>query len=236
MMHNWWVTEVLALPRGQMVVAAIVIWTILSITLHELAHGWAAIRCGDTTPIDSGHMTWNPMVHMGLTSFIALALAGMAWGAMPIDPTRMRGKYAYAFVAAAGPAMNFLLAAICIVLAGVLKAVLPPMQGQSSTLNDLLLFFIVGGFQNVGLGLFNLLPAPPLDGSRIVSNFVPAYRNLMESEAGGFLSFIAFALAFIFGGKLAFEIGGDTVQAGSNLVLSALRAAGVRPIAALGPP
>jgi hypothetical protein len=88
------------------------VWVIGSIVLHELAHGWAAIRLGDTTPRDLGHMTWNPLVHMGGFSLVVFAVIGIAWGMMPVDPSRLRGRYGDALVALAGPAMNIVLAAV----------------------------------------------------------------------------------------------------------------------------
>ena len=89
--------------------------------LHELAHGWAAIWLGDQTPVRQGRMTGNPLVHMGPWSLLMLAVAGIAWGQMPIDRTRLRGRHGEAIVAAAGPAMNVLLALAALsTLAGLL--------------------------------------------------------------------------------------------------------------------
>jgi Zn-dependent protease len=99
--------------------ASWVFWVIASIVLHELGHGIAAIRSGDRTPIDTGHMTWNPLVHMGPISLLCFAILGFCWGAMPVDPSRFRGRYDEAKVAAAGPCMNFGLAITCAVLYAV---------------------------------------------------------------------------------------------------------------------
>ncbi len=65
---------------------------IFSITLHELAHGWAAISQGDDTPQKTGHLTLNPVVHMGWESIIFLCIAGIAWGQMPVNPDKFRSK------------------------------------------------------------------------------------------------------------------------------------------------
>src|SRR4051794_8117784 len=89
---------------------AVVITVVVSICIHELSHGFMAIALGDRTPIESGHMTLNPAVHMGVFSVLCLLTAGIAWGSMPVDPTRLRGRYADALVAAAGPASNVVLA------------------------------------------------------------------------------------------------------------------------------
>ena len=89
MMNNWWVHQQYY-EGGISLVVGWAFWVILSITLHELAHGWAALRQGDTTPRDTGHMTWDPLVHMGGMSLIMFALIGIAWGVMPTDPSRYR--------------------------------------------------------------------------------------------------------------------------------------------------
>ena len=78
-MQGWWVHK-LYYGDGPVMLAAWVFWVIFSITLHELGHGWAAIRQGDETPRETGHMTWNPLVHMGPWSLAMFALIGIAWG------------------------------------------------------------------------------------------------------------------------------------------------------------
>src|SRR3954447_26147620 len=98
---------------------AVCITVVVSISLHELAHGIVAIWLGDRTPIETGHMTLNPAVHLGPISLICLLLAGIAWGSMPVTPSRLRGRYGDALVAAAGPIMNLLLGAIALVALGL---------------------------------------------------------------------------------------------------------------------
>lgn len=160
---------------------AMLITIVVSICLHELAHGFAAIWLGDRTPIESGHMTLSPFVHMGVVSLICLLLAGIAWGAMPIDPRRQRGKYAQAIVAAAGPAMNVFLGLIALTSLGLWMRfgngtnveLSPPLQN----LHYLLWIF---GWANLLLALFNLIPLPPLDGSRILANFSQSYSGILD--------------------------------------------------------
>ncbi|MEY3025868.1 MAG: hypothetical protein RLZZ238_765 [Planctomycetota bacterium] len=76
---------------GPAAAAAFLFWGIFSITMHELAHGWAALSQGDDTPRIYGRMTINPVVHMGWISLILLALVGIAWGSMPTDPSKTAG-------------------------------------------------------------------------------------------------------------------------------------------------
>jgi Zn-dependent protease len=191
---GWWVTD--ALDAHPMLLVSWVFWVIFSITLHELAHGWAAIRRGDRTPIELGHMTMNPIVHMGPFSLVVFAVVGIAWGAMPINPSRLRGRHAEAFVAVAGPMMNISLALVAGVATGVLLRYTEPTEG---VLYNLWIFCSVGCWLNLLLAGFNLVPAPPLDGSRIFASFVPAYRRLVEGEHAMALMILVFALVFLGG-------------------------------------
>lgn len=230
-MSSWWVTDALK-TGGAAYLSAWVIWMIVSITLHELAHGWAAISRGDSTPIDTGHMTWNPLVHMGGMSLLIFAVTGIAWGLMPVTPSRMRGRHADAFVAFCGPLMNIALAAVCII--GTVVAVLvfsgsAPGSSGSNLLGNCRVFFGVGCALNVALALFNLIPAPPLDGSRILADFSPQYRHALRSEGGQFFGIAMFVVAFFFAGRIIGDVGIRAWLAGSGGILDLLHAVGLGP-------
>jgi len=216
MLGSWWVANVLEMPNGKVVLVSWVVLVIGSIILHELAHGWAAISRGDRTPIELGHMTWNPMVHMGQTSLILFLVFGIAFGAMPVNPSRMRGKYANAFVAAAGPAMNLLLAIVCIILGGLVAA-FGAKIGEPLASNTLT-FFQFGVMLNVVLMLFNLLPIPPLDGSRILSDFSPGYAKLWHSENAQWVALGLFLLVFFFAGDYILPLGFTVAREGIGFV------------------
>ena len=166
-------------PEKQLFFGCVVVTVVISIVLHELAHGWAAIWQGDDTPRTAGHMTPDPMVHMGGMSLLMLVLMGMAFGAMPVNPRNFRSKYGDALVSAAGPAMNFLLAFVALTLLALWMR-LAGIAESSSAYNGQYLLKIFG-ITNIALGIFNLIPVPPLDGSSILGNFVPAYRRWLES-------------------------------------------------------
>ncbi|MEM6459113.1 MAG: site-2 protease family protein [Planctomycetota bacterium] len=202
-------------PADQFYFFAVVLVVVVSIVLHELAHGWAALRRGDPTPRVQGRMTGNPLVHMGPFSLVALGIAGIAWGQMPIDPTRMRGRHAGAFVAAAGPATNLILAAVTLTLLAVLLrlwgvADLPAVfalygefaragvAGELSMIqqNTLRLLAIAGVF-NLVLAVFNLMPAPPLDGSHILADYSQRYRDFAYNPTQPGLSLLLFIGAFM---------------------------------------
>ncbi len=183
---------------------AVIITVVISITLHELAHGIVAVKLGDDTPIVTGHMTMNPLVHMGMFSIILLLLAGIAFGAMPVDRTRLRGKYAEALVALAGPATNLVLAVLATVALGLCYryGVFAPDNQVHQRAEMLLTVF---GILNFALLLFNLLPIPPLDGSLVAANLSPAYRNFMSSQvAQGAMQAVFFAM-FLGGASYIFS-------------------------------
>ena len=166
-------------PGGQLFFVCVVLTVIISIVLHELAHGWVAIWQGDDTPRISGHMTADPLTHMGGMSLFALVLVGIAWGAMPVNPNRFRHRYGDALVSVAGPAMNILLALISLtVLVLWRKASGPAVDGTA--MGNLQFFLSVFGTWNIVLAIFNMVPVPPLDGSNVLGNFVPAYRRALE--------------------------------------------------------
>lgn len=192
MMSDLFITEI---ATNRVYFFSVVFTVIVSIVLHELAHGWLAIRHGDDTPIISGHMTGNPLVHMGLMPLFILLMFGIAWGQMPTDPTRMRGKYAEAKVAAAGPATNLLLAAIALTALG-LWVRFGTIGDSLAQQNGLQLLLTFGKF-NLLLCIFNLLPVPPLDGSHILANFNRGYAKLIYDPTKQQIMFFGFIFVFI---------------------------------------
>ncbi|MBE9031293.1 site-2 protease family protein [filamentous cyanobacterium LEGE 11480] len=169
-----------------------VVIIVISIVLHELAHGFAAMSEGDDTPQSEGHITPNPVVHMGIPALIMLMFVGMTWGQMPVNPSNFKHKWGHAWVAAAGPLMNVALAALCCVLVA-----LSMTQGWAVISPE---FFGLMAFINVFLFLFNLLPVPPLDGFTVVSDFFPSLKPIRNSQVGLFLLIVIFTVPFIGGG------------------------------------
>lgn len=215
-MGGWWIADYWSSPGfGPVYVVSWLVWVIFSIVLHELGHGWAAIRLGDQTPRWTGHMTWNPLVHMGGFSLVALAIFGIAWGAMPVDESRLRGRHGPALVAAAGPAVNLVLAAIAMVL---LLIWVPLASGQISPSlviaeplqGNLEKFLRVGVMLNIVLLMLNLLPAMPLDGGRIAAHYIRPYREFVYTEHGTWVSLGVMLLFFYFGGRVIFPLA-DTI-------------------------
>ena len=189
---GWWVADTLH-NQGVFALAAWAFWVIFSITLHELGHGFAAIRVGDDTPIRQGRMTLSPLVHMGPTSLIVFAVVGIAWGAMPVNPYRFRGKHADALVAAAGPAVNLGLWAFCVV-AWVVAGL--TLDAETPLATNLALFFWTGAYLNMVLMILNLMPVPPLDGSHILSSFSKGYERVIQGPNAQMISLMGILFVF----------------------------------------
>jgi len=173
---------------------------IMSAVVHEYAHGWMAFRLGDSTAKDAGRLTLNPLKHLDWFGSVLLPLIlvwskspfFIAWAKpVPYNPYNLRdAKYGGLKVAVAGPAANLLLAIIFGLLARLL-AIAPQMklslalnffqsqqtellsQMSGSFLNSLFVMSIILVFINLALMIFNLIPVPPLDGSKIIYPFLP---------------------------------------------------------------
>ncbi len=192
---GWWVAELW--KDDPAVLISWVVWVIGSICLHEIAHGVVAVRLGDRTPIETGHMTWNPLVHMGRASLIIFALTGIAWGLMPVNPARLRGRHGDAIVAFAGPALNLGLAALSIVAVALWStyagAVADPLN------RNLRVFFFAGAYLNLILAAFNMLPVPPLDGSRVLASFSRPARDFYSRPESMTVGMVVMVVAIVLG-------------------------------------
>ncbi len=166
----------------------IIIIVIFSITLHELAHGWAAMSQGDNTPQKTGHLTLNPVVHMGKESIIFLCLMGIAWGQMPVNPSKFRSrKLGNILVSAAGPLSNLTLGIIFILVMKLLANL------NFSALFSIEFLYLAARI-NLMLFLFNLLPIPPLDGFHVFSEIFPKLKPLENSYFGLFAMMLLFII------------------------------------------
>lgn len=225
MTGQWWVAQ--AWEAGAAVLLSWIFWVVVSIVLHELGHGFAAIRCGDRTPIELGHMTLNPVVHMGPNSLIAFALFGLAWGMMPVSPSRFRGEYDELKVSGAGPAVNVGLAVICGVAGGIWIALaggylLGAVHASDNLYRNVQVFWQLGCSLNVALAILNLLPIPPLDGSTMLADVWPRYRRLYHHPNARGIGMVAFVLVFIFGSPYLWAAGDGVQGALQGVVLRVL--------------
>lgn len=184
-------------------------WVIIvtfSICVHELAHAWIALKCGDDTAARSGHLTLNPLVQMGLQSLIMLVLLGIAWGAVPVSNALMRPRDR-AKVAFAGPAANLLLSAIF----GLLAVVVLQFFVESGSPSPIASLLVVAARANAVLFVLNMLPIPPFDGWGVLGGFVPAAERLTE-RLGAQVGWIALAILFLTPASDLIWAGGEAVS------------------------
>jgi len=148
-----------------------------SICLHEFAHAWVAVHQGDATPIYAGRFSMNPLRVMGPTSLAMLVLFGFAWGAVPVNPGAMRRRWSHFLTALAGPLSNLLLA----LGFGVLAALALPAGQGTDLRNPFHMLLWTGVAANCFLFLFNMLPAPILDGWTVYAFLLPPLRRISRA-------------------------------------------------------
>ncbi len=178
MFQDWILTFLISLPA--------ILW---AITVHEFAHGYVAYKLGDPTPKIQGRLTLNPIAHLDLFGFIALILVHFGWAKpVVVNPALFRKldrRTGELLVALAGPMANFVSAFLSmLVLKHFPFSSLPPSVSE-----PLFLILKYSVFINVAFGVFNLLPIPPLDGSKILEVFLPRnlYYSYKKIEPYGFI-------------------------------------------------
>ncbi|MGN1097587.1 MAG: site-2 protease family protein [Clostridia bacterium] len=173
-----------------------------AITIHEYAHGFVADKLGDPTARNSGRLTLNPLSHLDPVGALCMIIFGFGWAKpVPFNPYYFRNrKRDTALVSIAGPAANVILAFVSTVVY-VPLVVLSFLIGNNAVLD-----FILGTFQslvslNIGFAVFNLIPFPPLDGSKILGGVLPnsTYMKLLEYERFGFPILILLSVSGILG-------------------------------------
>lgn len=184
---------------------------VFSICLHEYCHAWMAYREGDYGAAE--FMTLDPLRQMGLMSLLMMALIGIAWGAVPVDLSKLRSRWSRIRISLAGPAANlllFLIAGVCVFLITFVLGKTKPQSG-SHLVRVLLNFFFCVGIYNFTLMTFNLIPAPGLDGWNVLAELYPKMRNISSEVAKGamlglmILAFMGVRFLFIAGGWLMFQ-------------------------------
>ncbi len=164
---------------------------LICLTVHELCHGLAAYRLGDPTAKEAGRLTLNPIRHIDWLGLLLMVTARVGWAKpVPVDPSRFKDpKRDMALTALAGPVSNFLLAWLFLLLAGGvwrwMDAILWSATDWAVTaFYYLYLFLTNAAVLSVGLGIFNLFPVPPLDGSKVLFSLLPdkVYFTILRYE------------------------------------------------------
>lgn len=179
---------------------------LLCLTVHEACHGLAAYALGDPTARERRRLSLNPLRHIDWLGFAMMLMAGFGWAKpVPVDPSHFKNpKRGMALTALAGPASNLLLALAAVFLSRALYDYGDWMpSGILIPLFQFLLYTLAP--LSIGLGLFNLLPIPPLDGAKVVGAFLPdrAYFGLMRYERYGMLVLLALSWFGVTGGLVS---------------------------------
>ena len=174
---------------------------LFAIVVHEVAHGWVAYRCGDSTARDMGRLTLNPLPHIDpfmtiIMPILAYLTVGFVIGGakpVPINPNNFRNsKRDIILVSLAGCVANFIMAIFFAILIQL---------GIAKIAHAFTMLCIYGVLINILLGVFNLIPIPPLDGSKILMSILP-YKQMityLKFERFGFILIILFVYSGLFG-------------------------------------
>lgn len=178
----------------------------LGITCHEVAHGYVSYLLGDPTAKNAGRLTLNPLKHLdplGTLTLIVTQLIGWA-KPVPINPSYYKDyRQGILYVSLAGPMANFL---VMLFFAVILKTLIifshnPAAASSEFVLRPMINIAVAGVFINAILGTFNLLPIPPLDGSKVLACLLPGHLavRFMQLERYGFIILLVMAVTGVLG-------------------------------------
>ena len=172
-----------------------VIPALICITLHELAHGFTAYALGDRTAKEMGRLTLNPIKHIDIFGLLMMVIFKFGW-AKPV-PVNMynfkKPKWGMAITAIAGPLLNVVLAVVVMFIYGLVIGALGGAE-PSGAVEIIVNIIYITAYLSVALAIFNFIPIPPLDGSKVLFSLLPerAYDKLMRYERYGMILLIIF--------------------------------------------
>ena len=172
-----------------------VVPALICITLHELAHGYVAYRLGDDTAKRAGRLTLNPLRHIDIMGLLMMIVFKFGWAKpVPVNMWKFKNpKKGMAITAAAGPIANLLIALVFLFLYGFLFALL---HRPGRSLNWLLEMLYITAYLSIALAIFNIIPIPPLDGSKVLFSCISdrSYTKLMYYERYGMIILLVLVL------------------------------------------
>lgn len=192
-------------------IIVLVIAVILSMSIHEVAHGLVSYWFGDPTARQAGRLSLNPFAHIDRSGLLCLLLFGFGWAKpVPVDPRYYKDpKAGMIWTAFAGPLANFLLSFVCVFLYYLLLKISPGFAlGAAGSFIESV--FATTAIISAGFGIFNLIPVPPLDGSKILFAFLPdqTYYRVTRGTPWMSLVFIALLWSGVISGPIAMLRGG----------------------------
>lgn len=185
-------------------IKALVLFT--AVPVHECAHAWVAEKMGDDTGRKQGRITLNPFAHLTLWGSLMMILVGFGWGKpVMVDSRNFKDpKKGMVLTSLAGPASNFIMAFLSMIVYKVLAFL--SFAKDSSTLDMLATVFVYITLINISLAVFNFLPIPPLDGSKIFNAILPEkwYFTIMKYENFIFIALIILVYSGLLDTPLSF--------------------------------
>jgi Zn-dependent protease len=168
-----------------------IIAIVITLTIHEFSHALASNYFGDDTAKQAGRLSLNPMVHIDPVGFLMMLFIGFGWAKpVPVNSYNLRRpKLAMAIISLAGPAAN--LAGF--IVFGVLLKILEPFLGPANMLTNFLFLLVL---INISLMVFNLIPIPPLDGSKVLLSVIPDKFSDFKDKFSAYGPFILLILVF----------------------------------------
>ena len=181
---------------------------LLCITLHELSHGFVAYKLGDNTAKDRGRLTLNPLKHLDVMGLLMLLVFHVGWAKpVPVNMYNFKNpKRGMALTALAGPVSNFLITLVFMFLFGFAYTIV--LAHYSEPGYYLLQMLQLTAYISLGLGMFNLIPIPPLDGSKVLLSVISdsSYQKLMRYERYGMILMILLVSTGVIGKPLSAAI------------------------------
>ena len=188
---------------------------LIAVVGHEMSHGYMSYKLGDPTPKYDGRLSINPIRHLDVLGTILLVLFGFGWAKpVVVNPQYYKKpRRDMALVALAGPLSNFIMAIVSYFLFGIFSNIFRSSDSSVVLFISMILQSLV--YINLGLMVFNLIPIPPLDGSRILARFLPDKLFFQYAKLEPYGMYIVFAL-------VAVGVGSSVISSLMNLTLSGI--------------